>query len=1481
MENKLGDILPCDDKLRTTLHCDDKEKLRRKLALLQREYLRTVQRLKRAERLDAVREHVRSRITEQNLQDQRGPAVTSSPCPSPCSPSPALDPLTRTTPGLFHVQEHTGGPVDSDNSRRSQVIRFLLPSDAACPSTPEPGLDPAGGHRPSPALRLRSRSSRLRWEKKRRSAEAGRSTDNSKEGQELIERVEGGRGGGEVEKTEETEVVEESEGLLSGSESESPSLLLTHWNTHGFTGAGEMEGKERQGQEHRERETESREEGNKESESPSLLLTCWSPAIHTEGGGQDGTQSGGGKETRGGEEDENTRDGQRCGRLREENSDKDIEQNAGEKMEKEKSSDRTMEIREEKNQGPEKVGGEQDGEGAGLLASCTLVEGLLFPAEYYVRTTRRMTFSHSQPDMQAVILSQFTGGRQRRGRGRGRGQGRGRGWNRHSDQHPQTDLSSLTTSPTSLGSHRPSHIQPYASPELTSNSLSSSEMSDQISANQTNVDACTARPMRGRRRKRGRGRGKALSSRCSLSIDTSHPGPGQASGNPQPISTIVSSSQSLPGADGPEHCLISEELPPVPDNPQLLSTHTPATQPPSGADRPEPSPASACLENVYPIFWKSSSQTKKPPQMNTTSWRSLLLPSSPSPQAPRLPLPSLHPGPLVNSLANFDFQQDFHLPDDQFASLKLHKLRQVAAATAVEHFTSPSFNTRSSSRHINTRHSGSSGDQVMPFPLPLSLTPTIANSPHPTEERQSPIQSIDLQGLSTVSHQFVDPQFTDKLTDQTSPVEPSARDTPDGPRDQQPENLHAGCDSHTNSTESKSQSAIDYVDQSKDQDTVNIPTTANYMHKCIDNPLKQQPHMNSNEHSIVGQSSIISIEKQTNCPAVVCHVEEQRPTNQTEDKPANNTLSYSDIPLQETSEDTSECYTSNCSATQTCEDTDAPGECPTKQPNVECTAKDTSVCLTECLSECTTNLPTDRLVENPAECPPHPDVRTQLLLSPALSSPPCPFLTPHLLSSTLPSSVPLPSLGLTPHPATAALPLTSSPSAPPLTLPPPHSPSTQALSPPALSPCPSLPPLPSSPPPVSPSSQIQASSDPPATANQCQRDVPGACPPVHSIQSQSTGGQAARSITNEGGNGQAERTEEMAEERIMRCTHTLKAPAGGCLVDACCLPGPSGGLWVAAAGKWAVCVWDQTSTSDWSLIHTWTFNEPVISVFPVPDAVGLMCVTLGQLEIREVRLLSCSSLLQVLLCEGVVQAVVGVAKSRVVSSAHSATGSTLQLFTLSEDSSTPVSQPLASPGVCVEALAAVDGLSDALIGSAEVGRLFVWNLRTGQLLQRITLGDGLSHTACLRGYSDCGVLFVLLQHQLLSSLEEEEKEAKKKADQMFATEEKEEERKKTALFSLVATNPLSGKSVLGTRLYPPKAWSGRLCEADVHGSSVVGLSQSGSVFVWELGGRGGSRVVWAPETEGWQLARWAGRDTLVTGHHNGDLTLYCYTCMRD
>ncbi|NXD84878.1 PALB2 protein, partial [Halcyon senegalensis] len=41
------------------------------------------------------------------------------------------------------------------------------------------------------------------------------------------------------------------------------------------------------------------------------------------------------------------------------------------------------------------------------LTSCTVVEGLLFPVEYYVRTTRRMSSCQRKVDLDAVILSQL------------------------------------------------------------------------------------------------------------------------------------------------------------------------------------------------------------------------------------------------------------------------------------------------------------------------------------------------------------------------------------------------------------------------------------------------------------------------------------------------------------------------------------------------------------------------------------------------------------------------------------------------------------------------------------------------------------------------------------------------------------------------------------------------------------------------------------------------------------------------------------------------------------------------------------------------------------------------------------------------------------------------------------------------------------------------------------------------------------------
>lgn len=415
---------------------------------------------------------------------------------------------------------------------------------------------------------------------------------------------------------------------------------------------------------------------------------------------------------------------------------------------------------------------------------------------------------------------------------------------------------------------------------------------------------------------------------------------------------------------------------------------------------------------------------------DTGSVHSLLLPSPPT-QASLHPLLLQPLGSLVSHLKNLDIHQDFHLPDDQFASLKLHKLRQVAEESGVEGFASPSYNTRSSNRHLLlTTCCSSISDPAAQLPLPLSLTPTISALHHCPDDKQAPTDSVDLQNLSIDS----------RLASQSSAEASSDHDTTGRPGRQQTEKLQAN--SHSSSTESVStvntHRSADHFTPQPHLDSVEKPAD-----KVIDfvlGPLDETP---------IKQSAP---EKQTGCVGVVDPVEDQRSKNpQTEHKTITKDFS-SDCLLQKTPETVEACNG-----------------------------------LVD---------PEDRSAEtkHQTRCPLNHSVPSDLLLSPPLPSAPCP--------SALHFSPTLPSVGPTP--------LTSSLSAPSLTLPPPHSPSLQTLSPPALSPCPSLPSLPSSLPPVSPSSN-----------NQVEH------PPCQTASCKESGG------VNPG-------EEEIPKEHILRRSHTLK-----------------------------------------------------------------------------------------------------------------------------------------------------------------------------------------------------------------------------------------------------------------------------------------------------------------------------------------------------
>ncbi|XP_030339127.1 partner and localizer of BRCA2 isoform X2 [Strigops habroptila] len=106
------------------------------------------------------------------------------------------------------------------------------------------------------------------------------------------------------------------------------------------------------------------------------------------------------------------------------------------------------------------------------LSSCTVVEGLLFPVEYYVRTTRRMSSCQRKVDLDAIILSQL--GRSKKGQ-RSKCKPRDANSDQPSQERAENDLESgvaplpclgAENDPTNLGS--PQESLPASSGSSTS-----------------------------------------------------------------------------------------------------------------------------------------------------------------------------------------------------------------------------------------------------------------------------------------------------------------------------------------------------------------------------------------------------------------------------------------------------------------------------------------------------------------------------------------------------------------------------------------------------------------------------------------------------------------------------------------------------------------------------------------------------------------------------------------------------------------------------------------------------------------------------------------------------------------------------------------------------------------------------------------------------------------------------------------------------
>ncbi|XP_042294138.1 partner and localizer of BRCA2 [Sceloporus undulatus] len=335
-------------------------------------------------------------------------------------------------------------------------------------------------------------------------------------------------------------------------------------------------------------------------------------------------------------------------------------------------------------------------------------------------------------------------------------------------------------------------------------------------------------------------------------------------------------------------------------------------------------------------------------------------------------------------------------------------------------------------------------------------------------------------------------------------------------------------------------------------------------------------------------------------------------------------------------------------------------------------------------------------------------------------------------------------------------------------------------------------------------------------------------------------------------------------EGKLQMTSKLKSCSGSSFVDV-------GTVWWEAADFTALCVltasetsvslWRQMDDGHWAVMHTWHFNKVlVIQIIPLPGVRSLVCVALGSLEIVEIRFLFHSSegdsVTQSSVKAGKIKAVLGLRKRRLVTSCGSLRDQEVEVASFSELGRSNERQTLMPPEETILAFADVEGMQEALVGMTATNCLVVWNLASGQLLRKMSVGCSYPASVCHRAYADLGLLFVVLSHP----------------------HAKESKACGIPAFQVVAINPKTARSATVTSLSLPLGSEGRYLEGEVRDASAAAVMTSGTIAVWDLF-LGRCTAVLPPNSEGkWSLVRWSVTDTcLLAGQNDGSVYIYSYT----
>ncbi|XP_035390424.1 uncharacterized protein palb2 [Electrophorus electricus] len=1420
---------------------EDKEMLRRRLALLQREYERTARRLQRAERREAVRRHVQNRISGHNVSGGSEP----SPAPSTVSESDLLSNQTLL----------------SETTKKIPQVQFLLSEGVGGSPCPSPT-----GHL-SPTLRLRSRRSRLRLQTKERESDTdnsqGRPREGAGHGEGVKERHENDGVLGHDERS--AQVGEQAEGQESSLETK---CVDEKENGGDATGQRE-EAKTRNGW---------KEDGGNGKTSDEMPRSVLRDVLR-------GSESNSAMVLQKSAEEQTT--------LQEASEEFSVNQSAAEIFPNDQSEtkisptvqladssswsfssvpDQLMQTQSDQSTGvsnqPDEgltqsnhlqtvieetvgVADDDDCEGsvtipcssgkARFLDSCTLIDGLPFPVEYYIRTTRRMATAHSSIDLDAVIHSQLTRGRGRRRSGL-----------------PRTRRGGHATSEASQPSGKPLN-QP---------------------------------------RNRGRGRRRQRGCRRTRAVGTTRSPTGLCVAVHSQVepSTQCHSLQELDSATQSE-CLLQsqssllvEPLPRARLTPQSAAASSPrpssSTEQAVAEDFKHLSDSQLYLDcksvensEVYPVFRRRCGQAERAVlRSQSAASTNDCTPLLPSLASLAQALKKKDVRNLGHLLTAFDLQ-DFHLPDDVFGQLKLERLRLscVSMEPPVSHHTEldagrgnscPGITRYDLRSRINGNHL-----EVRPLerecfvsePLPPSAsfegTFPLSQNTDQSEKLTEPMNQLHSKTVGqTVStkHEGHDkgPEDYVQLSDthqlhecaanrhqsQTSATDLPDLKTPDAADTQTPVN---------NKSEVLGQGAGQKTDEAPMFQTVQNVCRPNETRELSDERFLSlvMPTLSFplTTHSQRGpDSSLPSVgvtphaSSPSSHPVVVPLL--SSPSSQSIAWCPSQPVVREPVPVAAPWMVAVESRTPR--DTRVAGQTMVQGRIPAKagrgrqeegtrlEPEpVECV---------ELVADVRRRPGTGRQAQDASEiCDKHDHTEDTFMMD----------TLPQDIDQSENSFLNISEHEICPQIMSEAPPLTEPQTGVQM-----HS---KALSPP----CSLAIDIESG-----SNTKLSITSEPVFSCGLANQRADGAgLAPKRSEITQTDAKRSLEPMKNPAHLAKAAAQKQLTEttcHNALSCgslekTHTFKALETGCVLDVCLVRWPSEMWCVCVAGEWSVCVWAQkVRIQQWDLLHTWTFAQSVISLQEVPDSAGLLCVSLGKLDITEARILCCPSMnvqfSQVDLYKGALQAVLAVSDCRLVCCSVPGAHQKATVFTLAQDGRVADTLPLVSTNQSIQSLAAVEGEKDALIGWTDSKTLLIWNMKSGQLLQTIRLGESLSTTTCLRGYSYRGALCVLLQSASACCRSDG-----------------------SAPFMLVATNPLTGKHLPLSPISCPATPSARLLDGDVCESNLVGVFQSGHLAVWDL--RGGVASVFEDGVaELCRLARWAGPNILLTGCLSGDINLYQY-----